>query len=330
MILFVFGTRPEYIKVKPLIDNYRGKYKVLFTGQHKNIVPKDLVDYELDIVAGDNRLDSILVSCLNNDKIFKDITYVLVQGDTTSVLGISLAAFHRGIKIIHLEAGLRTWDLQNPFPEEANRQMVSSIATIHLCPTQQNKQNLINEKVSGSIYVVGNTVLDTIDKSNCFYGDTVLVTLHRRENHILLCKYFGLLDTLASEHPELNFILPIHPNPNVDIWRNSFKHIKVTNPLPRNELLEILKSCKFAITDSGGIQEECSFLNKKAIVCRETTERPESIGIHSTLCKSPEFLREIFQQINDDFIIDQPCPYGDGSATMKIIDILTSLESNLI
>jgi UDP-N-acetylglucosamine 2-epimerase (non-hydrolysing) len=326
MILFVFGTRPEFIKVKPIIDKYEGPYKVLFTGQHKDIVPKELVDYELKIVNGPNRLDSVVSSCLNNDEIFEGISHVLVQGDTSSVLGIALASFHRGIPVIHLEAGLRTYDKVNPYPEEANRQMVSSIASIHLCPTENNKQNLLNEKATGDIHVVGNTVLDTIDKSNCSYGNTVLITLHRRENHVQLCKYFGLLDALAHEHPELNFILPIHPNPSVDIFRNSFEFINVIDPLPREDLLNVLKTCKFVITDSGGIQEECSYLNKKAIVCREITERPESVGTHSTLCKAPEFLRDLFKEINNDFEVDLPSPYGDGKATEKIVNILNSLS----
>jgi UDP-N-acetylglucosamine 2-epimerase len=325
-ILFVFGTRPEFIKIKPIIDKYDGTYKVLFTGQHKDIAPKDVVDYELEIEEGPNRLDSVVTSCLNSDKIFEGVEYVLVQGDTSSVFGIALAAFHRNIKVIHLEAGLRTWDKQNPFPEEANRQMVSSIAEIHLCPTEANRQNLIDERVNGTIHVVGNTVLDSIDRDDCQYGDNVLVTLHRRENHHHIETFFKNIDAIAKKYPHLNFVLPLHPNPNVAKYKNIFEHVNVIAPLSRNDLITFLKTCKLVISDSGGIQEECSFLNKKVIVCRKITERNESIGTHSFLCPEPSGVSKIFDELINDFQVDEICPYGDGTATNKIIDILNSLN----
>ena len=147
MILITYGTRPEYIKVKPLIDEMviRGiNFKTLSTGQHKDIAPND-ADFNLDFKDyGGNRLDSVMKNCLSiPDEIFDGVNYILVHGDTTSVVGLSLSALHRKIKIIHLEAGLRTYDYDNPFPEENNRRIVSTLASIHLCPTEQNKENLL-------------------------------------------------------------------------------------------------------------------------------------------------------------------------------------------
>ena len=163
MILLTYGTRPEYIKIKPLIDEMTKRgvgFKTLSTGQHKDIAPTD-ADYNLNFQDyGGNRLDSVMKNCLSiPEEYFNGINYILVQGDTTSVVGLSLAALHRKIKVIHLEAGLRTYDNKNPYPEENNRKIVSTIASIHLCPTIQNKDNLIKENVTGDIYVVGNTVL---------------------------------------------------------------------------------------------------------------------------------------------------------------------------
>lgn len=323
MILIAYGTRPEYIKIKPIIDNLRIPFKVLFTGQHKDLL-KEKYDYGITIIDGNNRLDSIVQSCMNKD-IFDGITHVLVQGDTTTVLAISLAAFHRGIKIIHLESGLRTWDRQNPYPEETNRQIVSSMTDIHLCPTEQNKANILQEKRQGIIHVVGNTVLDSIDKSGCVYEDNILVTLHRRENHHWIDKFFFEIDKLAKEYKNLNFVLPIHPNPNVYKYKGSMKYVNVTEPMTRDNLLCFLKKCKLVISDSGGIQEECSYLNKKVIVCRKVTERPESLGVHSFICDNPSNLSDMFHRMINNYKVDASCPYGDGKSTEKIINILHNL-----
>lgn len=323
-LLIVYGTRPEYIKIKSIIDNIKIPYKLLFTGQHKHIVSSN-ADRTLTIKEGSNRLDSILQSSLNNEDIFKDISYVMVQGDTTSAMSLALAAFHRNIPIIHLEAGLRTNDIQNPYPEESNRQIISSIASIHLCPTQNNKNTLLQEKKNGMIYVVGNTGLDNIDKKGCSYGNEVIITLHRRENHPIIDKYFKILDNLAKTNKDLTFTLPIHPNPNVQKHRHLLKHVNVIEPIPHNEMVQKLKTCKFVISDSGGLQEECSFLNKKIIVCRETTERPESIGIHSFMCPNPKMLKKLFYGVLNDFQVDAPCPYGDGKSSRKIVEILGKL-----
>jgi UDP-N-acetylglucosamine 2-epimerase len=330
MILICYGTRPEFIKIKPVIEGIKGiiPFKTLFTGQHKHIIQSEYKpDYSLEIPEGNNRLDSVLISGMNIDSsIFENVTHVLVQGDTTSVLSLAMASFHRGLKVIHLEAGLRTYDFENPFPEEANRQLVSRITDIHLCPTELNKQNLIDEKNKGDKFVVGNTVLDNLKqyKEKCTYGNKVLITLHRRENHEEIELWFKAINDIATEYKDLEFILPIHPNPNVQKHKDILTNVNVIEPLAHNELLDLLCECRFVISDSGGLQEECSFLNKKVIVCRKITERPESINTHSFMCKSPDLLEGLVIIINNDYEVDEPCPYGDGNSVEKIIEVLKS------
>ena len=331
MILITYGTRPEYIKVVPIIEELKKEgipFKTLFTGQHQDIGPKNY-DFKLEETHKEgNRLDDIIKNCLSgNEEIFKDITHILVQGDTTSVVGLSLSALHRKIKVVHLEAGLRTYDFENPYPEENNRRIVSSIATIHLCPTDQNALNLKQEKTQGEIYVVGNTVLDNLvdHKNSCEYTNKVLVTLHRRENHDKIVDWFSEINQLAKENPSLNFILPIHPNPNVLRYKHILQDVEVVNPLTHQDLLDILVKTRLVITDSGGIQEECSFFNKKCLVCRTKTERPESIGKSSFIVETPKILKETFYKHINDFRIEIESPFGDGYSSKKIIQILKNI-----
>lgn len=329
-ILIAYGTRPEFLKIKPLIDKMKGiiSFKTVFTGQHKDIIDKYYIpDYKLNIIDNINRLDSVLSSCLNND-IFNEITHVLVQGDTTSALGIAMSAFNRKIKIIHLEAGLRTYDLENPYPEEGNRQMISRITDIHLCPTKNNKINLEEECVNGDIYVVGNTGLDNLIeyKSKITYENKILITLHRRENHDIIDKWFEELNDLAKMNKDIEFILPLHPNPNVQKYKNILTDINVIEPLNHVDLLNLLVKCKFVISDSGGLQEESSFLNKKIIVCRKITERPESLELTSFYCKEYYDLKNIFNEVNSNYIVDVNSPFGDGYSSEKILKILKNYE----
>jgi len=331
MMLICFGTRPEYIKVKPLLKAFDGKipYKLLFTGQHEDLLSHVKGDIRrLKIKDGSNRLDSIVGSIMNNDEMFNGITSVLVQGDTTSVFSIALAAFHRKIKVIHLEAGLRTYDLDNPYPEELNRQMTSRIADIHLCPTQEAYDNLIRERALGQKYVVGNTVLDNLTMLEPEYQDKIIVTMHRRENHHNMDKWFKVIDSLAKENPQFDFILPIHPNPNVKKHEHLLKNVNVVPPMDYGSFIEELSTCRFIITDSGGIQEESSFLRKKCIVCRKTTERIEGMGTFSTLVMKPDDLKDAFEWVNEDFVPDEeePCPYGDGKSADKILNVLQKNE----
>jgi UDP-N-acetylglucosamine 2-epimerase (non-hydrolysing) len=326
MILICFGTRPEYIKVKSLIEHLPNK-KICFTGQHPDLLQDIQVDYKLQINSTtENRLNEIVINIMKHTNIFENIEYVLVQGDTTTALAIALSAFYHNIKIIHLEAGLRTKNIQDPFPEEANRQIISRLAQIHLCPTESNKQNLLEEGLEESkIFVVGNTGLDNIDKSNCVYDNKVLITLHRRNNLLIMDRWFMTLEKIAIEHPEIEFILPIHPNPEIQKHAHLLKHVNIIPSQDHKELIEIMKKTRCIISDSGGIQEEASFLNKKIIICRVDTERPEVLEHHGTLCKTPEELPEIFEYVNKTYIVNERCPFGDGFAYKKINTIIDTI-----
>jgi UDP-N-acetylglucosamine 2-epimerase len=350
MILIVYGTRPEWIKIRPLISQFKlenKKYVSLFIGQHSTM-PFIEITNSLDIVEMKNvdRLSSINLQILEkfsehlvgiehieNEKI----THILIQGDTTSALSVAMAAYYNKRKIIHLEAGLRTYDHSNPYPEEANRQLISRIADIHFCPTIDNLKNLENEKVGGKKYVVGNTGLDNLlsiqkeieleySMSNITqYNKEILVTLHRRENHELISEWFTTINNLAKKYSNYKFILPIHPNPNVqkhkDILTNV--NIQILEPLRHEKLIEYLLNSELIISDSGGLQEESSFFGKKMIVCRKTTERPEALGKTSFLCPTPNDLENLVDiHLNEYIANSSECPFGDGHASEKIVKIL--------
>ena len=317
-LLICFGTRPEYIKVKSLIDNL-DNIKTCYIMQHQNLLNDIITDYTILINnLVENRLNNIISNILQNTNIFKNIDYVLIQGDTTTALGIALSAFNCNIKIIHLEAGLRSNNLYDPYPEEMNRSVISKLTNIHFCPTVLNKKNLIHENIKDNIYVVGNTGLDNINKKNCSYENKILITLHRRDNHNIMDKWFIELNNIAQKYNNYEFILPIHPNPNVIKHKSLLTHIKVIEPLEHMELINIIKKCKFVISDSGGLQEECSFLNKKIIICRKTTERPEVLNTHGILCEEPNKLKFIFDEFLKDYEISKKCPFGNGKSWKKI------------
>lgn len=321
-MLIAFGTRPEYIKVKSLIDHIPN-VKTLFVGQHTNLLEGIITNYHIDIQdTSNNRLNNIMSSVLQFN-IPSDIKQVLVQGDTTAALSVAMNAFNHGIQVIHLEAGLRTGDKTDPYPEELNRQLISRLASVHLCPTLLNQQNLLKENIMGEIHVVGNTGLDNIDPSNITYGNIVLVTLHRRNNHPIIDQWFTQLEELANEYPELEFILPIHPNPNVIKYKYLLNKVNVIDPVSHKEMINIIKKCKFIISDSGGIQEEASFLRKRIIICRKNTERPEVLENFGVLCKDVSELKDKFIEINENFYVSDEisCPFGDGMSWKKIIPL---------
>lgn len=322
-ILICFGTRPEYIKVKSLIDKLPN-IKTCFTGQHKDLLKDITIDYELcmDKNISTNRLNNILANILSKSNIFENIDYVLVQGDTSSAFAIALSAFNHNKKIIHLEAGLRSSNLKDPFPEEMNRQVISRLADIHLCPTEFNKENLLKENIFKDIYVVGNTGLDNISKEGCQYNNQVLITMHRRDNYHNMSKWFQELEKIAYKYSDIEFMIPLHPNPNVQKHKHILKKVKVVEPMNHNNLIQYIKKCKFVISDSGGLQEECSYLNKKIIVCRKTTERPESIGCHSFMCEEPNLLEKLVDKINEYYEVNAVCPYGNGKSWEKIINYI--------
>ena len=333
-ILICYGTRPEHIKIKPLLNKFKESnisFRTLNVRQHENLV-KDEADHVVflrDASISKNRLDLILSTVADIEEgCFNDITHVLVQGDTATALLCATTAFHRQIPVIHLEAGLRTRDFENPFPEEGYRQLISRISSIHLCPTENNKKNLIDEKVNGEIYVVGNTVLDNLVslKVKCSYNDEVLVTLHRRENHLIMKDWFIALSKIAQSNPGITYTIPLHPNPNVLKYKNELVGLNVIDPLPYEEFLKRFISCRYLITDSGGIQEEASFLGKKVIVCRKVTERPESIDINTIMCDSPDDLIKKESLLRDNYIVEQNLIYGDGNSCSNIVKILKDLK----
>lgn len=323
MILLCFGTRPEWLKIKPLTKVLKD-YKLLFTGQHTDLLKGIPVDYKITVGQGDNRLDQVVSDCLLQ---FPEGEFdsVLVQGDTASAFGCALAAFNRNLKIYYLEAGLRTYNLKHPYPEEGYRQMIARLSNVNLCPTMLSQQNLKREKVQGELHVVGNTVLDNLlpYKEKCEYTNKVLITLHRRENHAKMDLWFKAINELAEDNPSLEFILPLHPNPNVKKHASLLPHVTVIEPMEYSDLLNLLVKVRLVISDSGGLQEEGSFFNKKVLVCRKTTERPEGISTgHLYMCATPKVLKYMFNFIKDDAIINQECPYGDGKSSKRVADIL--------
>lgn len=332
MILICFGTRPEYIKLKSIISNskdYSLQIKTCFTGQHNDLLKDIKVDYRLEFENGYsiNRLNDIFINILKNTYIFNNISHVMVQGDTTTALAIVISAFHMKKKIIHLEAGLRTYNINDPYPEEMNRQLISRISDIHLCPTENNKNNLLNENIDkNKIYVVGNTGLDNIKKNNLTYENIILITLHRRNNLDCIELWFKEINTLAKQNQNIQFILPIHPNPDIQKFRYLLTNVNVIEAIGHDDTINLIKKCKFIISDSGGIQEEASFLNKKIIICRQYTERQEILNTHGILCQDHLNLTKIFYSLLNNYKINKQCPFGDGYSYKKILPILNKLN----
>lgn len=326
-ILAIYGTRPEFLKVKPVINASKGKIKSCFIKQHTDIIDFGKSDFSIEIdQTCKNRLNNIFSQIfIKVENIICDFDAVLIQGDTATVAASALVAYHLKKKIIYLESGLRTYDLENPYPEEGYRQMVSRIADINLCPTKLSAKNLKKEKANGSVYVVGNTSLDNLIKlkEETTYGDKVLITLHRNENLSILKDWLTAIDEFAKNNANLKFIFPAHPNPHILEQAKILKNVEVISTLQHNELLNILKNCRFIITDSGGIQEESSFLNKKVIVCRKKTERPEGINSgHIILCEEPSKFNKIAETIKFSYVIQSKCPYGNGKSSKKILRLL--------
>lgn len=319
MILIAYGTRPEWIKLKPLIEILKKHTKicVLYTGQQKDI---GLFEYDKNIIIkdGTNRLNNIITSILDSD-IFDNITHVIVQGDTASAFAIALSAYNAGIPISHIEAGLRTYDYKNPYPEESYRQMISSISSYHFCPTETDYKNILRERKNGKAFVVGNTVIDTLPELPICYDNCVLVTMHRRENLSEIKNWFTEIEKLAVNYPQLEFVIPLHPNVIIQKYSSIFQKVKIVSPMKHQSLLEFISKCKFIISDSGGIQEEAAFYNKKIFICRKVTERPAKNQI---LIKEPRLLEKYFKKEINNYFIKEKCPFGDGTTSQKICDIM--------
>ncbi len=328
MILLCLGTRPEYIKLKPLMDKMRGvvPFEVLFTGQHVDLLKDMNFDHTLSIQDGKNRLDSVLTSVFNKID-FSKYKAVMVQGDTVSAFAIALSAFNNGCKVIHLEAGMRTYDKTEPFPEETYRQCISRLADIHFTPSYIETNHLKDEKVSGEVYEVGNTVLDNLVGVPISYENEILVTMHRRENHNNMDEWFKMIDELAKEYQHLTFTLPLHPNPNVQKHRHLLKHVNVIEPMEYKEMISKISKCKLILTDSGGIQEEASFLKKMVLLCRKNTERLSLVDKNVIICETPDKVRDNFQNL----ILGTKCvytgdsPYGNGNTCELIVEKLKGI-----
>ena len=333
-ILISYGTRPEIIKLSPIIrelDKRGISFKTVFTGQHRELYDdvKDLVpepDFHLAIMKENQTLTDILSSIsLRFGEILRSENpdLLIVQGDTSTVAISALIAFYEKVPVGHVEAGLRTYDLTSPFPEEGNRQMVSRIASYNWAPTELAAKQLKKENVD-NITVTGNTVIDACKNFNypISYENKVLITLHRRENFGgPMEKIFSEIDLLAKEYPHLEFIFPMHPNPNVQKLRPILKNVNIIDPLGYSEMMQLLSKVKFVISDSGGVQEECAAFGKKVLVCRNTTERPEGLDagfaklVHTNIV-------EHFNWANKSPKWSGANPYGDGKASQKIIETI--------
>ncbi len=331
-VLISYGTRPELIKLSPLIrelDKRGIVYKTVFTGQHKQLYEdvKELVpepDYCLSIMRDDQTpVDIVANIALKFAQILRveKPDLLIVQGDTSTVAASALIAFYEKIPIGHVEAGLRTYNLTSPFPEEGNRQIVSRLARFNWAPTELSAQQLRNEKVE-NVYVTGNTVIDACMnyKYKIKYTNKVLITLHRRENFgKKMEKIVKEINWLAEKHPGLNFIFPMHPNPNVQKIKHLVSNINIVKPMGYPEMMRLLSEVKFVISDSGGIQEECAAFRKKVLVCRDTTERPEGINVGLAKLVGTDIV-ENFNWANNNPHWEGKNPYGNGDASSKIID----------
>ena len=328
--LVVYGTRPEYLKIKPILKNNPSLHS-LFIKQHVDIINFGNPTHSIDVEDNcGSRLNSIFHQILlKAEKIISNYKNIVIQGDTATVAATALTAFNLKKNIFYVESGLRSFDLDNPYPEEAYRQMVSRIATVNFCPTSLSEKNLKEEKVLGKTFVTGNTSLDNLlnEKEQAEYGKDIVVTLHRNENLSILEEWLKQVDNIANDYFRYNFIYPVHPNPKIKELAKKLKNVHICSPLEHDSFIEKLKNCTTAITDSGGIQEEASFLGKKIIVCRKTTERPEGIDSgHLLMCPDPKDLPKIFETVIRDSTIESECPYGDGKAAVKINNVIASYE----
>ena len=370
-LLFILGTRPEAIKLAPLIREFLKEkeffqVQVCSTGQHGEMLDQVLstfdliVDYDLKIMSPHQDLfdvtSSIIISLrdvLNESK--PDV--VFVHGDTNTTFSTALAAFYSKIKIAHVEAGLRTGDLDNPWPEEANRQLCSRLATLHFAPTAQAKINLNNEGIFDNIFITGNTVIDALlyiqEKfrttpnlhsqavSSLLHAgfipaknrDYILVTAHRRENFgqgiLEICDSIKLL---SIKFPDIEIVYPVHLNPNVrEPVQNklaAFQNVFLLPPLDYLSFVFLMKGCRLIITDSGGLQEEAPALGKLVLLMRNSTERPEAVAAGTVRLVGTDKMRILKEvksilksEIDSDFIARQN-PYGNGDSSRKIVDIL--------
>lgn len=371
--LIVFGTRPEAIKMAPLVRllaaDSRFDVKVCVTAQHRQMLDQvldlfELVpDFDLNVMKPGQSLAEITSAILHGmEGIFQNFRpeVVLVHGDTTTTLATSLAAFYNRVPIAHVEAGLRTGNLQSPWPEEANRKLTGALANLHFSPTERARQNLLREGVDPvTVHVVGNTVVDALlavvskleqDRSlqDRFSRDfdflspdkrLVLVTGHRRESFgggfERIC---SALAEIARRHPDVEILYPVHLNPNVrepvNRLLSGIDNVHLIGPLDYLPFVHVMSRSYLIVTDSGGIQEEAPSLGKPVLVMRDTTERPEAIeaGTVKLVGTNVETIVETVENLLTDAAAYRQMsiahnPYGDGKACERIADALIAFKS---
>lgn len=365
-VMVVYGTRPEAIKVAPVIKALEGDPVltpvVVVTAQHREMLDQvnevfDIEpDVDLNLMAHGQTLNGIAGSVITKiDAVLAEHVpdAVLVQGDTTTVMGAAIAAFNREIPVVHLEAGLRSGDINSPFPEEANRKIVSQIARIHLAPTMLSRANLLADGVPDeNIHVIGNTVIDalhwaverpneiTVPELKDLADDgrrVLLVTTHRRENLGDNMENIGkAMRQLATSYPDLLIVWPAHKNPRVRAsiapQIEDLDNVVSIEPVGYGEFSKLIAASDIVLTDSGGIQEEAPSLGKPVLVLRENTERPEAVDAGTVKLIGTETERivsEVSRLLDDKKayrdMANAVNPYGDGHSAARSIDILSEL-----
>ena len=358
-VMLVFGTRPEAIKMCPLVNELKTRKGietiVCVTGQHRQMLDQVLEafqvepDYDLSIMKDRQTLFDVTTNILNRIKaVLEEVQpdVVLVHGDTSTTFVTALACFYLQIPVGHVEAGLRTYNIYSPYPEEFNRQAVSIISAYNFAPTELSKENLLREgKNPDTIYVTGNTAIDALKttvREDYTHPDLewakgsrlIMITAHRRENLGEPMKHmFRAIRLVCDEHPDIKAIYPIHMNPVVREIADSIlgddERIRIIEPLDVLDFHNFLSRSYLILTDSGGIQEEAPSLGKPVLVMRDTTERPEGIkaGTLKLVGTDEEVIYQNFKQLLEDeeayrAMSTASNPYGDGFACKRIADIL--------
>ena len=360
-VCITLGTRPEAIKLAPVIQQFQQspdfETKVVLTGQHREMVAQVMnwfglsEDHDLAIMQAKQTLTDITCRSLKGlEALFEEMKpdIVLVQGDTSTAFSAALAAFYQKIPVGHVEAGLRTDNIFNPFPEEANRRLISQLAQLHFAPTDLSKQNLEKSGLVGEIHMTGNTVIDALltvaaQSPECPVPGldwnahrVILATVHRRENWgAPLQDIITSFQQVLEQFPDAALLLPLHRNPTVrEPLQNALgEHPRafLTEPLDYPELVGAMQRCTLLMTDSGGIQEEAPGLGKPALVLRETTERPEAVmaGTAKLIGTDPAKVVPAAAELlgNADAyaaMANATNPFGDGHATERIMALVKS------
>lgn len=358
----VFGTRPEAIKMAPVVKELERRnidHIVIVTAQHREMLDQKLdvfdirPDYDLDIMQHDQDLFYVTSAVLSEIKpvlLREKPDVLLVQGDTTTTFAASLAAFYLKIPVGHVEAGLRTWNKMNPYPEELNRQLTTRLTDFHFAPTEWAKSNLLAEGIKPErIFVTGNTVIDAllmiVDPDYRFDDEmlnaidyrnrrVIVLTSHRRENFGEPMKeIFTACRQLVEKNGDVELIYPVHPNPNVRKAANEIlanvPRVHLIEPMEYRPFVQLMNKCHLILTDSGGVQEEAPTLGKPVLVLRKTTERPEAIeaGTAKLVGTDRGRIFETAQRLLSDpaeyrMMSTRSNPYGDGKAAKRIVDII--------